>query len=111
MLPAFFGAPVRHEDDAYKSVMAGFEMMDALVRFNADQALVWSEGDVAWFTTLGEVKLNSGQPQVLLSGVLVRGADRWRVRQMQFQIQKCPHPVKSLFSMRAVAESLDCCRP
>jgi len=35
---AFFGAPVRHEDDAYQSVMAGFEMMDALVRFNADQA-------------------------------------------------------------------------
>ena len=35
---AFFGAPVRHEDDAYQSVMAGFDMMDALIRFNSDQA-------------------------------------------------------------------------
>jgi adenylate cyclase len=34
---AFFGAPVRHADDAYQSVMAGLDMQEALVRFNADQ--------------------------------------------------------------------------
>ena len=34
---AFFGAPVKHEDDALKSVMAGLEMDDALTGFNARQ--------------------------------------------------------------------------
>ena len=35
---AFFGAPIRHEDDAYQSVMAGLEMQEELVRFNEEQA-------------------------------------------------------------------------
>jgi class 3 adenylate cyclase/HAMP domain-containing protein len=35
---AFFGAPVKHDDDAYQSVMAGLDMIDALVRFNDEQA-------------------------------------------------------------------------
>ena len=34
---AFFGAPVRHEDDALQSVMAALEMLDALHEFNAWQ--------------------------------------------------------------------------
>ncbi len=34
---AFFGAPVKHEDDALKSVMAGLEMDDALAGFNSRQ--------------------------------------------------------------------------
>jgi adenylate cyclase len=34
---AFFGAPVKHEDDALQSVMAGIEMGEALVRFNEEQ--------------------------------------------------------------------------
>lgn len=34
---AFFGAPVKHEDDAYQSVMAALEMIDALVQFNREQ--------------------------------------------------------------------------
>lgn len=35
---AFFGAPVKHGDEAYQSVMAGFDMIDALDRFNGQQA-------------------------------------------------------------------------
>lgn len=35
---AFFGAPERHEDDALRSVLAAFEMLDALDDFNAWQA-------------------------------------------------------------------------
>lgn len=35
---AFFGAPVRHGDDAYQSVLAGLDMLDAVKEFNADQA-------------------------------------------------------------------------
>jgi class 3 adenylate cyclase/HAMP domain-containing protein len=34
---AFFGAPVKHEDDALQSVMAGIEMNEALSSFNAEQ--------------------------------------------------------------------------
>jgi adenylate cyclase len=34
---AFFGAPVKHEDDALQSVMAGIEMGEALVKFNEEQ--------------------------------------------------------------------------
>ena len=34
---AFFGAPVRHEDDAYQSVLAGLEMADAVKVFNQEQ--------------------------------------------------------------------------
>lgn len=34
---AFFGAPVKHEDDAYQSVLAGIEMIEALKVFNEKQ--------------------------------------------------------------------------
>jgi len=34
---AFFGAPVRHEDDAFQSVLAGLEMADAVKVFNQEQ--------------------------------------------------------------------------
>ena len=34
---AMFGAPVRHEDDALSSVLAGLEMVDSLDSFNEDQ--------------------------------------------------------------------------
>jgi adenylate cyclase len=34
---AFFGAPVRHKDDALQSVLAGIEMSEVLEEFNAQQ--------------------------------------------------------------------------
>lgn len=34
---AFFGAPVKHDDDAYQSALAGIEMSEAIKGFNADQ--------------------------------------------------------------------------
>jgi adenylate cyclase len=34
---AFFGAPVRRDDDAFRAVMAGFEMLDSVRGFNATQ--------------------------------------------------------------------------
>jgi len=34
---AFFGAPVKHEDDALQSVLAGIEMEDGLTEFNSKQ--------------------------------------------------------------------------
>jgi adenylate cyclase len=35
---AFFGAPVKHPDDAYQSVMAGFDMLETATEFNKRQA-------------------------------------------------------------------------
>ncbi|HUI70263.1 MAG TPA: adenylate/guanylate cyclase domain-containing protein, partial [Spirochaetia bacterium] len=37
---AFFGAPVKHEDDALQSVMAGLEMTEALIDFNQSQKAI-----------------------------------------------------------------------
>ncbi|MBN2532806.1 MAG: adenylate/guanylate cyclase domain-containing protein [Spirochaetales bacterium] len=34
---AFFGAPVKHEDDAVQSVSAGLDMLDAVMEFNKHQ--------------------------------------------------------------------------
>jgi hypothetical protein len=34
---ALFGAPVRHDDDVWQSVQAGFDMLDTLERFNERQ--------------------------------------------------------------------------
>ena len=36
-LMAFFGAPVKHEDDVYQATMAALEMLEALVSFNEGQ--------------------------------------------------------------------------
>lgn len=77
-------------------------------RFNADQALVWSSGDTAWFATQGQVQLASKSP-VLLTGILVRSADRWRIRQLQFQIQKCPQPGKRIWPLRLLGEAVEPC--
>jgi adenylate cyclase len=35
---AFYGAPVRHRDEAYQAVQSGFEMLEALKEFNLWQA-------------------------------------------------------------------------
>jgi adenylate cyclase len=34
---AFYGAPVRHGDDALRAVLSAFDMLENLVRFNAEQ--------------------------------------------------------------------------
>jgi adenylate cyclase len=36
-LMAFFGAPVKHDDDAYQATLAALEMLEALVSFNEGQ--------------------------------------------------------------------------
>ena len=47
---AFFGAPVKREDDAYRSVMAGIEMWEALTDFNAWQ---YRHGRPSWRIGVG----------------------------------------------------------
>ncbi|MBI9106510.1 MAG: HAMP domain-containing protein [Spirochaetales bacterium] len=47
---AFFGAPVKHVDDAYQSVMAALEMQETLMVFNAERV---SEGKPEFKTGIG----------------------------------------------------------
>jgi class 3 adenylate cyclase len=47
---AFFGAPVKHEDDPLQSVLAGIEMDEALASFNAEQARL---GKPEWHIGIG----------------------------------------------------------
>lgn len=47
---AFFGAPVKHADDAYQSVMAALEMQETLAEFNAERVL---EGKPPFKTGIG----------------------------------------------------------
>jgi len=47
---AYFGAPVKHEDDALQSVMAGLDMLDALEDFHVWQK---SKGQNPWRTGIG----------------------------------------------------------
>jgi class 3 adenylate cyclase len=47
---AYFGAPVKHEDDDVQSVLAGLDMLDALEEFNNWQK---SKGRLPWQTGIG----------------------------------------------------------
>ena len=47
---AFFGAPVHHIDDAYQSVLAAFDMLDAVERFNEEQH---AKGQPKFLTGIG----------------------------------------------------------
>jgi len=47
---AFFGAPVKHSDDAYQSVMAALEMQETLAVFNEERVL---EGKPEFKTGIG----------------------------------------------------------
>jgi class 3 adenylate cyclase len=47
---AFFGAPVKHEDDALQAVMAAIEMQEALHEFNEQQT---AKGKPAFLTGIG----------------------------------------------------------
>ena len=47
---AFFGAPVKHTDDAYQSVMAALEMQETLAEFNKERVI---EGKPEFKTGIG----------------------------------------------------------
>ncbi|HEX4284914.1 MAG TPA: nuclear transport factor 2 family protein [Terracidiphilus sp.] len=56
------------------------------VRFDTDQATVWSSGDVAWMATIGTVDWGKGVVRpIRLSAVLTLEDGRWVFRQMHFQ--------------------------
>lgn len=56
-------------------------------RFGIDDAIVSSQGDVAWVATMGAVHYKKYDRPVRFSAVLVRHGNRWLFRQMQFQYE------------------------
>lgn len=56
-----------------------------LLRFDPEQALVWSSGNVAWVATLGQVEFPRGARRVRITAVLENRSGIWVFRQLQFQ--------------------------
>jgi hypothetical protein len=55
------------------------------VRFNVDDSIISSFGDVAWVASTGEVHFKGFNRPVRFSGVLIRDGNNWLFRQIQFQ--------------------------
>ena len=69
-------------------------------RFNVDDAIVSSHGDVAWVATVGTVQFRRSNQQVRLSAVLTRHGNKWLFQQMQFQYEDRPVTPASLLLLR-----------
>lgn len=69
-------------------------------RFNVNDALVSSHGDVAWMATVGTVQFRHSSRQVRFSAVLTRHGDKWLFRQMQFQYEDRAITAENLLLLR-----------
>jgi hypothetical protein len=55
-------------------------------RFAADEAIIWSSGDVAWIASLGTVHFIDGSDRPLrISAILSRDGSNWLFREVHFQ--------------------------
>jgi hypothetical protein len=54
-------------------------------RFNVDQSIICSSGNVAWVATVGSVNLYGTRRPLRFSATLARDGDNWLFRQVQFQ--------------------------
>jgi hypothetical protein len=74
--------------DGYRSV-SRFILSDWLhwgdLRLKVEDAVVSSQGDVAWMATVGQVGLGSSPLPVRFAAVLTRHERGWLFRQVQFQ--------------------------
>jgi hypothetical protein len=54
-------------------------------RFDVDDSIIWSSGDVAWIASVGAVHSTGGDRPLRFSAVLTRDEDRWVFREVSFQ--------------------------
>jgi SnoaL-like domain len=54
-------------------------------RFNVDDSIIWSSGDVAWVASIGSVHFRGLDRPLRLTAILTRDGERWRFRQLHFQ--------------------------
>ncbi len=57
-------------------------------RFDVDDSVVWSSGDVAWVASVGSVRSKDSEKPVRFTAVLTRDGDRWVFRQIHFQLDQ-----------------------
>jgi hypothetical protein len=57
------------------------------LRFNVENPMVSSYGDVAWVATAGTVRFKLRDRPVRFSAILTRHGDKWLFRQMHFQYE------------------------
>jgi ketosteroid isomerase-like protein len=69
-------------------------------RFDADKALVWSSGDIAWVATFGAVQYRGAQRPLRLTAILERHGDAWLFRQLHFQWDDCDPGARDLLRPR-----------
>lgn len=58
------------------------------LRFDVDDSVVWSSGDVAWVASVGSVRSKDSERPIRFTAVLTRAGDRWVFRQIQFQLDQ-----------------------
>ena len=54
-------------------------------RFDVDNSVICSSGDVAWIASIGEVHFRGSDRPVRFSGVLTRDGNNWLFQEMHFQ--------------------------
>ena len=69
-------------------------------RFDADKAIVWSRGDVAWVATIGAVQYEGTQRPLRFTAILERHGDIWLFRQLHFQWDDCDPGARDLLRPR-----------
>jgi hypothetical protein len=54
-------------------------------RFDVDDSIVWSTGDVAWIASVGTLRDHGSERPLRFSAILTRHGNGWRFRQVHFQ--------------------------
>jgi hypothetical protein len=54
-------------------------------RFEVDDSIVWSSGDVAWIASVGSLHGQRSDRPLRFNAILTRTGRNWRFRQLQFQ--------------------------
>lgn len=57
-------------------------------RYDVDDPVVWSSGDVAWVASVGSVRSKDAERPVRFTAILTRDGDHWVFRQIQFQLDQ-----------------------
>ncbi|MFZ0743924.1 MAG: nuclear transport factor 2 family protein [Terracidiphilus sp.] len=57
-------------------------------RFDVDDAVVWSSGEVAWVASTGSIRSKDAERPIRFTAILTRDGDRWVFRQIQFQLDQ-----------------------
>jgi ketosteroid isomerase-like protein len=67
------------------------------LKVDSSNAVVWSQGDVAWTATTGALRTRGSDRPLRLTAVLIREGNQWRFRQVVFQWDDHDPETRDLF--------------